>query len=259
MLLILSPAKKQNFEQSALIHFFTQPDFLDQSTALIELLKQKFPAELSALMGISEKLAVLNAGRYEAWHLPFTPENAKQALFAFDGDVYRSLDAKTLGEEAIAFLQSHLRILSGLYGILRPLDLIQPYRLEMAVPLANPLGDTLYDYWQNTVTHALNRMLDKMPEPVLVNLASNEYFKSVNQNSVNGAIITPIFQENQRGQYKTIGIYAKRARGMMARWIARQKILHVEEIKLFTVDGYCFNHEHSDLSNWIFRRNHHTI
>jgi cytoplasmic iron level regulating protein YaaA (DUF328/UPF0246 family) len=186
-------------------------------------LREKSPSDISRLMGISDTLATLNVGRYHDWSPVFTPDNAKQAVLAFMGDVYEGLNAASLNDGQLDYLQQHLRILSGLYGLLRPLDLMQPYRLEMGTRLANPHGANLYAFWGERITNALNALLDTTDNPVLVNLASDEYFKAVKPAKLHGRLITPVFQDYKNGQYKIISFYAKQARGLMARWAA----LHV--------------------------------
>jgi cytoplasmic iron level regulating protein YaaA (DUF328/UPF0246 family) len=224
MLMVISPAKTLDYDTPPVTDRHSQPEFLDHSAELIAVLRQQSPAEIGQLMSISEQLSVLNAGRYDSWHRPFTPANAKQAVLAFMGDVYEGLSAATLNPTQLDYLQRHLRILSGLYGVLRPLDLMQPYRLEMGTRLANPRGANLYAFWGERVTDELNARLAEHIEPVLVNLASDEYFKSVQPKRLAGRLITPVFQDLKNGQYKIISFYAKRARGLMARWAARHGV-----------------------------------
>ena len=254
MLMVISPAKTLDYKSTPPTEHYTQPDMLQHSAILIEILRKKSPAELSALMSLSEKLAVLNAGRYDAWQPPFTAQNAKQAVFAFMGDVYAGLDAATLDEAEIDYLQQHLRILSGLYGVLRPLDLMQAYRLEMGTRLVNPRGKDLYAFWGEHITEVLNTYLAGQHNPVLINLASQEYFGSVNPQAINGTVITPVFQDNKNGQYKVISFYAKRARGLMARWAAKHAVDKPEVLKKFDSEGYTFNPQSSSSTHWIFRR-----
>ncbi|MBN4058245.1 peroxide stress protein YaaA [Mariprofundus ferrooxydans] len=252
MRIIISPAKKLN-EGFALANLkATQPQFLSQSQALINILQEKDSFDIASLMKLSIKLADLNVSRYQSWHTPFTTDNAKQALFSFAGDVYQGLNADSLSSEDIGFAQDHLRILSGLYGLLRPLDLMQPYRLEMSTRLANLKGSNLYDFWGEQITTQLNSELNK--NDTLINLASNEYFKVIKPKLLHANIITPTFKENKAGTYKIVGIYAKKARGLMSRFIIQNRITDVEDIKTFNVDGYMYNPNLSDAKNWVFSR-----
>ncbi len=205
-------------------------------------------------MKISDKLATLNANRFAEFSTPFTPDNARQALFAFNGDVYTGLDAQSLSEDDIAYAQQHLRILSGLYGVLRPLDLMQAYRLEMGTKLANSRGKNLYEYWGDTVTTEINKALAAQGDNVLVNLASNEYFKSVKPKQVDGMIITPVFKDKKNGQYKIISFFAKKARGLMARYILQNKVEDVAGLKAFDTAGYYFSEEQSTETELVFLR-----
>ena len=205
-------------------------------------------------MGISEKLGDLNFGRFLNWQPEFTSDNAKQAVLAFKGDVYTGLDAEKLSEKELVWSQDHLRILSGLYGLLRPLDLMQPYRLEMGTKLPNKKGKNLYDFWGNKITDGLNQVLVETGSQVLVNLASNEYFKSVNRSNLNADVITPVFKDWKNGQYKIISFYAKKARGLMSRYIIKNKITDPEKLKQFDVAGYTYNAAMSSAREWIFTR-----
>ena len=205
-------------------------------------------------MKLSMKLAELNFERYYDWSPPFTPENAKQAVLAMKGDVYTGLDAESFSEEDFAFAQGHLRILSGLYGVMRPLDLMQPYRLEMGTRLPNEQGRDLYAFWGITITEAVNRDLEAQGDDVLINLASNEYFKSIKPRLVNGRIITPQFKEAKSGGYRMIGVYAKRARGLMSRFIIENRLSDPESIKGFAMDGYRYNGALSQGEKWVFTR-----
>lgn len=205
-------------------------------------------------MGISDKLAGLNAARFAEWHTPFTPENAKPAVQAFQGDVYLGLEAETFSDDDNAFAQQHLRILSGLYGLLRPLDLIQPYRLEMGTKLANPAGKDLYAFWKDTLTEALDRAVAESGTPVLVNLASNEYFKAIDAKRLEARVITPVFKDEKNGQLKIISFYAKKARGLMSAWMIRQRLDDPEGLKEFDVAGYRFNATLSEGDTLVFTR-----
>ena len=254
MLMVISPAKTLDYATPPRTERYTQPDFLDHSAELIEVLREHSPAEIGQLMGISDPLAVLNAGRYAEWARPFTPGQAKQAVLAFMGDVYEGLNANELDEDELDYLQQHLRVLSGLYGVLKPLDLMQPYRLEMGTRLANPRGKNLYEFWGDIVTDALRLRLAQAPAPVLVNLASEEYFKAVKPKKLEATVITPVFQDWKNGQYKIISFYAKRARGLMARWAAKHRVTDPERLKAFDYEGYAFDDQASDARHWVFRR-----
>ncbi|HID36198.1 MAG TPA: peroxide stress protein YaaA [Ghiorsea sp.] len=252
MRIIISPAKKLN-EGSALPHLVhSQPLFLEESQALINILQQKNSFDIAELMKLSMKLSDLNVSRYQSWHTPFSADNAKQALFSFAGDVYQGLDAESLTNADIDFAQTHLRILSGLYGLLRPLDLMQPYRLEMGTKLNNDKGNNLYDFWGNTITEQLNQELNT--GETLVNLASNEYFKAIKPKLLHANIITPSFKENKAGTYKVVSIFAKKARGLMSRFMIENRITNVNDIKTFDADGYVYNPSLSDATTWVFSR-----
>lgn len=258
MILVISPAKALDYETPPTTTTFTQPDFLDHAAELIEVLREKSPAQIAELMSLSDPLSSLNVARYASWSRPFAPDNAKQALLAFNGDVYEGLDAKTLDDEGLAWAQDRLRILSGLYGVLRPLDLMQAYRLEMGTRLANPRGKNLYEFWGERITDELNRLLAREEEAgrerVLLNLASDEYFKSVKPKKLAGRIVTPVFEDWKGGRYKIISFYAKRARGLMARHAITHGVEEVEALKAFDSDGYAFAAEASDDARWVFRR-----
>jgi len=254
MLLLVSPAKDLDFDPLKLKLPLTQPEMLVQSQQLADICKTLTPADLSSLMHISDKLAGLNAARFAQWQLPFTEQNAKAALFAFNGDVYQGLDAASLSEADIAFAQQHLRILSGLYGVLRPLDLMQPYRLEMGTKLANSNGKDLYAFWQDSITERLNQQLAQLSADVVVNLASTEYFKAVKPKQLNARIITPVFKDFKNGQYKIISFFAKKARGLMARFIIQQRITTPEQLKAFDLAGYQYSSEHSSADELVFLR-----
>ncbi len=254
MLTVISPAKTLDFDTPATTATYTTPDFLDDSRELIDRLRELSPQAIAELMRISDKLAGLNAARYQSWYTPFTPDNAKQAVLAFKGDVYTGLEAESFNEEDLAFAQDHLRILSGLYGVLRPLDLIQPYRLEMGTKLDNPRGKDLYQFWGNQITESLNRELERQASPVLVNLASNEYFKAVKPKALQGEIITPVFKDLKNGQYKIISFYAKKARGRMSAWLIKHRVTEPERLQAFDEDGYVYNSELSTATQWVFTR-----
>lgn len=254
MLMLISPAKTLDFETAAITKQASTPDFLDQSQQLISELRGLSPADLSSLMGISDKLALLNFDRYAAWHTPFDANNAKQALLAFKGDVYTGLAAETFNSKDFKFAQKHLRILSGLYGLLRPLDLIQPYRLEMGTKFANSQGSNLYSFWDDAITAAVNGQLKKNKSTVLLNLASNEYFKSVQAASVKADIITPVFKDLKNGKYKIISFYAKKARGLMAAYVIKNQITDAANVKKFKSEGYCYSAKLSNAKEWVFTR-----
>ena len=251
MLMVISPAKNLDFESPLATGTYTQPAFLDDACELIDQLKPLEPHQVSNLMHISEKLGQLNADRFSQWHTPFTPENARPAVLAFNGDVYTGLNAPGFSEDDFSFAQNHLRILSGLYGLLKPLDLMQPYRLEMGTRFENTRGKDLYAFWGDTITNALN---DANDSGVLINLASNEYFKSVRKKSLNARIITPQFKDWKNGQYKMISFYAKKARGLMCAYAIKNRITAPEDLKQFDYDGYRFSDEQSSGDNWVFLR-----
>ncbi|MBX3630892.1 MAG: peroxide stress protein YaaA [Nitrosomonas sp.] len=254
MIIVISPAKTLDFETPAGAGQYSMPDFLDESAVLIDQLRTLPPDQLGTLMSISSKLAALNADRYRTWTRPFTPVNAKQALYAFKGDVYTGLDAETLCAEDIAFAQDHLRILSGLYGVLRPLDLMQPYRLEMGTQLKNSRGENLYEFWGDRITDAINCELKRQKTDTLINLASNEYFKSVRSEKIEGKVITPVFKDQKNGMYKIISFFAKKARGLMSRHIIQHRLSDPEAIKDFDTAGYHFEPTFSDAYEWVFLR-----
>ncbi len=258
MLLLISPAKTLDFSTPPPTAAFTQPDFLKQSRELIKNLRRLSVTDVTKLMSISEKLGELNAQRFADWRTPFTPNNAKQALFAFQGDVYTGMAAEKFSSADIQFAQKHLRILSGLYGLLRPLDLIQAYRLEMGTRFANSRGKNLYDFWGDAITHALNDDLVASNSTTLVNLASSEYFGAVKPSLVKADIVTPVFKDRKNDQYKIISFFAKKARGMMSAFIVQHQISRVEQLKEFNVDGYSFNQSQSSATQWIFLRDQST-
>jgi len=254
MIIVISPAKTLDFESKMPTDEFTQPSQLDQSQLLINRLKDLSSLDLSELMHISTKIADLNFERNHDWGTPFTTDNARQALFAFKGDVYTGLDAYSMTEQNIHFAQTHLRMLSGLYGLLKPLDLMQAYRLEMGSRLSNLRGKNLYEFWGDRITHILNDELKQSNSKTLLNLASNEYFKSVKIKQINAPIITPAFKDYKNGDYKMIGFYAKKARGLMSRYIIDNEITDVEDIKKFDCEGYAFHPAFSEGNTWVFTR-----
>jgi cytoplasmic iron level regulating protein YaaA (DUF328/UPF0246 family) len=221
---------------------------------LIERARQLAPSEIGSLMKISDKLAGLNAARYAQWQPDFTLDSARQAMLAFKGDVYTGLAVESFSEDDLAHSQQHLRILSGLYGVLRPLDLMMPYRLEMGIRLDNPRGRDLYAFWGDIITDKLNQALAEQGDEVLINLASEEYFKSVRPAGLKGWVVTPVFKDGKNGQYKIISFYAKKARGMMARWILQERLTRVEQLAEFSSEGYYFVPQESTADSLIFKR-----
>ncbi|GLP97154.1 peroxide stress protein YaaA [Paraferrimonas sedimenticola] len=254
MLALISPAKTLDFETAPITATHSQPQLLEQAEALMPICRALTPADLSQLMKISDKLAGLNAARFGEWQPPFSLDNAKQALLAFKGDVYTGLDAETLSQAQLEYAQEHLRILSGLYGLLRPLDLMQAYRLEMGTRLANPRGKDLYAFWGERITDLLNQTLATQADAVLVNLASNEYFKAVKAKQVNARIITPVFKDMSKGQYKIISFYAKKARGLMVRFMIETKAKTPEDLRAFDYEGYRYSEELSKPDQPVFLR-----
>ena len=254
MLAIISPAKTLDFENAApkkLPNF--QPHFLKHSQQLIDICRKLTPVEIASLMSISDKLAGLNAARFAQWQQTHNEQNAKAAVYAFKGDVYTGLDIESLSDDDVLFAQQHLRILSGLYGLLTPLDLIQPYRLEMGTKLANPKGKDLYAFWQGVITPVLQQAIDEQGG-ILINLASDEYYKSVQEQQLKAQIIKPIFLDNKNGKYKVISFYAKKARGLMCRYLIQNRISDVEQIKEFDLGGYWFDSAASTKTEFVFKR-----
>ncbi|WP_373083873.1 peroxide stress protein YaaA [Sneathiella sp.] len=254
MLAIISPAKKLNFERDNSPELSTQPEFLPETKKLIARAKKLNAKDLQRLMKISDDLSALNRERFKAMKLPLTPDNAKQAAFAFNGDTYTGLQAPTMTAADIDYAQDHLRILSGLYGLVRPLDLIQPYRLEMGTRLDTERGDNLYQFWGDRLSRKLDAELNAHGSPVLINLASSEYFKAVDRKSLKATVITPIFKEIRGNTAKVIGFTAKRARGMMARFMIENRIDRPDGLKEFGQAGYLFQPTLSDAHNYIFTR-----
>jgi uncharacterized protein len=256
MLIVISPAKTLDFESPATTKSKTIPDFLEDSQQLIDALQELSPADISELMGVSDKIGNLNFDRFLNWHTPFDASNAKQAVLAFKGDVYTGLNAEEFSTQQFKFAQQHLRILSGLYGMLRPLDLMQAYRLEMGTRFANERGKNLYEFWGDSITKALNKQLKKIKSDVLLNLASNEYFKAVQPKAINADIITPVFKDLKGGKYKIVSFYAKKARGLMSAYIIKNQLDDVEDIKQFDSEGYRYNAAMSTAREWVFTRDH---
>ncbi|HEM6891698.1 TPA: peroxide stress protein YaaA [Providencia rettgeri] len=254
MLITISPAKTLDYESPLATQQFTQPELLAESQKLINVCRKLTPADIASLMKISDKLAGLNAARFAEWHADFTPDNARQAILAFKGDVYTGMQAESFSQADFEFAQSHLRILSGLYGVLRPLDLMQPYRLEMGIRLKNTRGKDLYEFWGDIITKQLNQALAEQKNQVLVNLASDEYFKSVNTKKLDGEIIKPIFLDEKNGKYKVISFYAKKARGLMSRFIIQNKLTKTDQLSDFNLDGYQFDESQSKGNELVFTR-----
>ncbi len=254
MLLVISPAKKLDTQSSPVTKKYTQPELLEHSKILVDILKKKTIEDLIKLLNISYGLAELNLERYQQWNPPFTLDNAKQAVLIFNGDVYDGLEANNFTEDDFDFAQKHLRILSGLYGLLRPLDLIQPYRLPMGTKLVNPRGKNLYLFWGDIITETLNKALKEAGTDVLVNLASNEYFKAVHPDKLNGRVVTPVFKENKNGKQRVVSFYAKKARGLMSRFVIQNRLTSPEQLKDFYLEGYKFDPLQSTDDKLVFVR-----
>ena len=254
MLFLLSPAKSLDYDSPLLGQPHTAPLFVKQSKALIDVLRDYTPAQISELMDLSDALSGLNVARYKAWSSRATPKNARQAALAFDGDVYGGLDAKTLSPEDLAWAQDHVCILSGLYGVLRPLDLMQPYRLEMGTRLPTPQGKDLYQYWGSQISEYLNTRLRKDISPVVINLASTEYYRAVNTKALKAGVVECVFQEHKAGQYKVISFFAKRARGLMARFATTQRLTTPDQLRAFDLEGYRWTAAESTPQRLVFRR-----
>ncbi len=254
MIVVLSPAKTLDCLTPPTVDQYTQPIFLDQSQMLIDRLRELSPADIGKLMKIGDRLAALNATRYAEWRRPFSPADAKQAALAFNGDVYEGLDARTLSLADLQFAQDRLRILSGLYGLLRPLDLMQPYRLEMGARISNPRGKDLYAFWGERIVDALNEAVLASKSAALVNLASEEYFKSVKAGKLAVPVIQPVFEDWSGGKFKVVSFYAKRARGLMARFALVERLTDPAGLKKFSGEGYAYAPEASDAARWVFRR-----
>jgi hypothetical protein len=254
MLMVISPAKTLDFDSPLATSKNSQPRLIDQSQQLINELQKLAPHDISTLMSVSDKIGTLNFDRFQAWQQPFNEDNARAAVLAFKGDVYTGMQAETFQASDFNFAQKHLRILSGLYGLLRPLDLMQAYRLEMGTKFVNKNGKNLYQFWDNKITTILNEDIKDSGSKELVNLASNEYFKSVQLKYLDSEVITPIFKDFKNGKYKIISFYAKKARGMMAAYIIKNKIKNAEDIKSFNIDGYRFDNDMTRDNNWVFTR-----
>lgn len=254
MLFLLSPAKALDYETPPHVTTHTQPLFVRQASELIEVLRDKSPQQIAELMDLSDQLSGLNVARYQAWRPRFTAQNAKQAVLAFDGDVYGGLDARTLGAAELDWLQQHLCILSGLYGVLRPLDWMQPYRLEMGTRLVTARGKNLYQFWGSQIAQYLNERAAADRTPVVVNLASEEYFKAVDRKVLAPRVVTCVFEERKGDAYKVISFMAKRARGLMVRFAVQHRVSRVEQLRDFQLEGYRFVPSVSEQDRLVFRR-----
>ncbi|MBL7968625.1 MAG: peroxide stress protein YaaA [Prolixibacteraceae bacterium] len=254
MLIVVSPAKSLYNQPPVSLEKFSEIDFLPEAQKIVSVMKKKKPAQLARLMDISDKLAELNYQRFQAWSPVFTPENSWQSVLLFNGDVYQGLQAETFSPEDFEVAQKQLRILSGVYGLLKPLDRIQPYRLEMGTSVSIGTKKNLYDFWKTKITAKLNQDLAEKNQKVLINLASNEYFSAIDSKKIKARIITPSFKENKNGQYQMVSFFAKRARGLMSRFIIQNRITNPEEMKAFDMEGYYFNNQLSTENNWVFTR-----
>lgn len=254
MLALISPAKTLDYNTVLPTETFTQPRLLTQSKHLINVCCKLSSTQVASLMGVSEKIAQLNVERFQDWNPEFDLANARQAIYAFKGDVYTGLNAYTLDQTQIEFAQTHLRMLSGLYGVLRPLDLMMPYRLEMGTKLNPYLGENLYSFWDDDITNIINQDLRKADAKILLNLASDEYYKSVKESKIEANVVRPVFLDQKNGQYKIISFYAKKARGLMARFVIDNQIKTIEQLKAFKVDGYYFDEINSNEKEIVFKR-----
>jgi Uncharacterized protein conserved in bacteria len=254
MLILISPAKTLDYQSDLPTDRYTHPELLDYSQQLIAVARKLSAPQIGKLMSISDKLADLNATRFHDWHPDFTPQNARPAILAFKGDVYTGLQAEEFSEADFDFAQQHLRMLSGLYGVLRPLDLMQPYRLEMGIRLENPKGKDLYQFWGEVITNKLNEALKAQGDDIVINLASDEYFKSVKTKQLKGKIIKPVFLDEKNGKFKVISFYAKKARGLMSRYIIENRLTTVEQLKGFDSEGYFFDEAASAKDELVFKR-----
>lgn len=254
MLILISPAKTLDYQSPLATTRFTRPALLDYSQQLINVARSLSEPQIATLMGISDKLASLNATRFHDWQPDFTPDNARQAILAFKGDVYTGLQAETFSDADFDFAQRHLRMLSGLYGVLRPLDLMQPYRLEMGIRLENPQGKDLYSFWGDVITTTLNSALQEQGDDVVINLASDEYFRAVKPAKLQGRIIKPVFLDEKNGKFKVISFYAKKARGLMSRYIIQNRLSSPQQLTGFDSDGYGFDAAASTDSELVFKR-----
>jgi len=254
MLVVISPAKRMDFSGSPLLSEFSKPIFIDESILIMNRMKKMSIKQIGNLMNLSNELAEINYERFQNWEPEFSIDNSRQAIFSFTGDVYAGLDARSFSKEELKFAQNHLRILSGLHGVLRPLDLIRPYRLEMGSKIKIRNSKNLYDFWGMKITDQIKCDLENNDDSVLINLASNEYFKSIKIKSLDVRIVTPVFKDFKNGEYKIIQFWAKKARGLMSSFIIRNKLMEVEQIKLFDQEGYQYNDGLSSMDEWVFTR-----
>ena len=254
MLTVISPAKTLDFDTPTVTDAYTQPVHLTQSRKLVRRMRQLSGQELSKLMSVSSNIGDLNQQRFKKWKTPFKPENARQAIFAFKGDVYIGLDAYSMTAQNVDFAQGHLRILSGLYGVMRPLDLMQPYRLEMGTRIDTDVGNNLYQFWNGRITKTLNQELKQSNSNTLINLASSEYFKSIKPKLLKAEVITPVFKDYNKGSYQVIGFFAKKARGLMARYLIDNEINNPADLMNFGAEGYAYNAAMSNSHEWVFTR-----
>ncbi|MEW5558897.1 peroxide stress protein YaaA [Enterobacter asburiae] len=254
MLILISPAKTLDYQSELPTSRYTHPELLDYSQQLIAVARKLTAPQIGKLMSISDKLADLNATRFHDWHPDFTPQNARPAILAFKGDVYTGLQAEEFSEADFDFAQQHLRMLSGLYGVLRPLDLMQPYRLEMGIRLENAKGKDLYHFWGEVITNKLNEALKAQGDDIVINLASDEYFRAVKPKALNGQIVKPVFLDEKNGKFKVISFYAKKARGLMSRYIIENRLTTVEQLKGFDSEGYFFDEDASTHEELVFKR-----
>ena len=254
MIIILSPAKSLYDHSPVQFEKFTEPEFMAEAEKVVSVMKKKKPAQLATLMDISPKLATLNFHRYQNWTSPLTSENKWQAVLMYNGDVYQGMKAETFSPAEFEIAQQKLRILSAVYGLLKPLDLIQPYRLEMGTNISVSRKKNLYEFWKVKITAKLNQQLAQTDQNILINLASNEYFSTVDTKKLKARIITPSFKEQKDSKYQMVSFYAKRARGLMSRFIIQNNITNTEEIKAFDLEGYYFNNQLSKENNWVFTR-----
>ncbi len=254
MLFLLSPAKSLDYDTPLAGQTHTAPQFVKQSKALIDVLRGYSPPQIAELMDLSDALSSLNVARYQAWSSRATPSNARQAALAFNGDVYGGLNAKTLSSDDLAWAQDHVCILSGLYGVLRPLDLMQPYRLEMGTRLPTALGKDLYQFWGSQLADYLNTRLRNDISPVVVNLASHEYYRAVDTKALKAGVVECVFQEYKAGQYKIVSFFAKRARGLMARYATTHRLTVPDQLRAFDVEGYHWSAAESTPQRLVFRR-----
>lgn len=259
MLALISPAKTLDYESTLPTEFHTLPRLLDQSQLLIDVSRKLSASQIANLMSVSEKIANLNVERFRDWNADFNFSNARQALFAFKGDVYTGLDAYHLSDQDFKFAQQHLRMLSGLYGLLRPMDLMMPYRLEMGTKLENLRGHNLYEFWGDIISDLINEDLEQAGSKILVNIASDEYYKSVKESRIKADIIKPVFLDQKNGKYKVISFYAKKARGLMARFIIQNQLSKIDDLKAFNLEGYYFDQASSLAGELVFKRDEQTV